>query len=66
MSSVDPNSANRDPGVAGEKASGLPIRWAVIAIVAAAASVLGYTVGGPMAAIAAGATVATAVHRLLA
>lgn len=51
---------------ADERAAGLPVRWAVIAILTAAAAVVGSVFGGPVAAITAGAAVATAAHKLLA
>ncbi|MFC0504185.1 hypothetical protein [Micromonospora costi] len=43
----------------------LPQRWAIIAMVTAAAAIVGYLVGGPLAAIGAGATVLVAAHEVL-
>lgn len=66
MSTVRPGPRPRNRGNAPEPPAGLPVRWAVIAIVAVAAAAVGFVVGGPLAAITAGATVATAAHSLLA
>jgi hypothetical protein len=44
----------------------LPVRWVVIGLLTAAAATVGYLVAGPVAAITAGCTVATAAHKLIA
>lgn len=66
MFTLRPGSLPRNRGSDSEPPSGLPVRWAVIAIVAVTAGASGYGVDGPMAAIMASATVAAAAHRLLA
>ncbi len=43
----------------------LPQRWAIIAMVTAAATIVAYLAGGPIAAITVGAAVLVAAHRVL-
>jgi hypothetical protein len=43
----------------------LPQRWAIIAIVTAAAAIVAYLAGGPIAAITVSAAVLVAAHRIL-
>lgn len=50
----------------GEEPSRLPLRWAVIIGVAAAAGIACFPAGGIAAAIAAAVAVAVALHQLLA
>ena len=45
---------------------GLPLRWAIIAILASTAGVVGFVAAGVVAAITVACVVATAAHRLLA
>jgi hypothetical protein len=44
----------------------LPLRWAIIGILAAAAGAAGFLCAGPVSAIVTGCAVATAAHRLIA
>ena len=43
----------------------LPVRWAVIGILAFAAGLIGFMAGGPIAAITTCAAVALAAHKLI-
>ena len=43
----------------------LPLRWAIIAMLTAAAGAIGFVVGGPVVAITAAAAVAVAAHTIL-
>jgi hypothetical protein len=55
-------------GAAGPRPSssgGLPLRWVVIGALTAAASVVAFAAGGPVAAIMAGAAVAGAAHNVI-
>ncbi|MFG1777668.1 hypothetical protein ACGFIG_14710 [Micromonospora sp. NPDC049048] len=64
MSRIGPRprrTAGQEPG----DPQRLPQRWAIIAMVTAAAATIGYLVGGPLAAIGAGTTVLVAAHRVL-
>lgn len=57
-------STSRD-GKAG-RAAGLPVRWALIAVLAADGGAVGFLYGGPVAALTTACAVATAGHRLIA
>lgn len=46
--------------------AGLPLRWAVICMLAAGGGLVGYLFGGPIAAVITTVAVATAAHQLLA
>jgi hypothetical protein len=45
---------------------GLPLRWAVIAILAAGGGAVGFMFGGPVAAVTTAVAVAVGAHQLLA
>lgn len=45
---------------------GLPLRWAVIGILAAGGGAIGYFFGGPVAAVTTAVAVAVGAHQLLA
>lgn len=45
---------------------GLPLRWAIIAILAAGGGAVGFVFGGPVAAITTAVAVAVGAHQLLA
>lgn len=54
-----PKSRSQQP------AERLPLRWVVIAVLAIAASGVGFLSVGPVAAIVTGCAVATALHRII-
>lgn len=64
----------RDPVLAGRRQDrqppaappGLPLRWAVIGMLATAGAVIGFVYGGPVAAVTTAVAVAVGAHRLLA
>ena len=57
----NPEQTERRPAKAG-----LPVRWAVIAILAAAGGAIGFMFAGPVAAVTTAVAVAVGAHQLLA
>ncbi|MDO3013295.1 hypothetical protein P5V34_04745 [Mycobacteroides abscessus subsp. abscessus] len=49
-----------------ERAARLPVRWALIALLAADGGAIAFVYGGPVPALMAACAVATAGHRLIA
>ncbi|MDG6108841.1 hypothetical protein Daura_06000 [Dactylosporangium aurantiacum] len=65
MRNTRPAHPARRPARTREK-PGLPLRWAVIGLIAGLAGSVAHLTGGPIAAITTGAAVSVAAHRLLA
>ena len=64
MATVSPDSSGTPNG--GEPPARLPLRWAIIVLVTAAAAVACFAAGGIAAAIVGASAVAVALHSMLA
>jgi hypothetical protein len=63
LSTVPPARQSRQPKRDPDR---LPVRWALIGILASIAAAVGFICAGPVTAIVTGCAVATAAHRLIA
>ncbi|MFG1914105.1 hypothetical protein [Micromonospora sp. NPDC048898] len=65
MPRLRPTHRRNRPPMQAKEPQRLPQRWAIIAMVTAAAAIVAYLAGGPIAAITVGAGVLVAAHRVL-